>query len=422
MGHLQFTVNAVASEFKVDPSAVVKQLMDRLSATSTSTPAPSKPAKEGKRKASVAVEEEEAPPRWPYLAGCQHMFDRSPKIGVICGASRKEGSIYCSRHVKLTPDGQMDNTPPSSHHLAFVNRAIGQPVHAITGFVLDKLDKKLVIGRYFRDESRVTNRVKLDDEGYHALIPEDAEEIAWWKLKCPPGLVPEPDPEPEPELVMSPSKRAKNTNKEPEPVIVFCDGACPNNGAGATVAGAGVWFGENDPRNLAEKVPGQPTNNRAEMWAAIRALEVLKEEPWVRIVTDSQLLVNSMTAWLPKWIAKDFKGVSNTDLIRRLVELTKDRKVEWQHTPGHAGVLGNERADQLARSACEVARPAQAPVSSQKTATTNVAALKERLKVLNTKGGTKAKAKVGASEPTQPEEPKTKTKIVFTVDDSDDEE
>lgn len=64
--------------------------------------------------------------------------------------------------------------------------------------------------------------------------------------------------------------------------IVYCDGACPGNGQPGAVAGVGVWFGEGDPRyavspftwnrrpylcyrNIAERCPGDQTNNRAEL-------------------------------------------------------------------------------------------------------------------------------------------------------------
>ncbi len=58
-------------------------------------------------------------------------------------------------------------------------------------------------------------------------------------------------------------------------------------------AGIGVYFGPSDPRNLSEKLIGKQTNNRAELTAAIRALEIAFKDPnlqpntIVRLHTDS---------------------------------------------------------------------------------------------------------------------------------------
>lgn len=47
--------------------------------------------------------------------------------------------------------------------------------------------------------------------------------------------------------------------------VVYSDGACKGNGKVGSVAGVGVWWGHNDPRNIAERCPGDQTNNRAEL-------------------------------------------------------------------------------------------------------------------------------------------------------------
>jgi ribonuclease HI len=67
--------------------------------------------------------------------------------------------------------------------------------------------------------------------------------------------------------------------------VVFCDGACKGNGRKGSYAGVGVWWGHGDQRsvllsilaysvrpepsyygrNIAERCPGEQTNNRAEL-------------------------------------------------------------------------------------------------------------------------------------------------------------
>jgi ribonuclease HI len=74
-------------------------------------------------------------------------------------------------------------------------------------------------------------------------------------------------------------------------VVVYTDGACKNNqgGAAAKRAGLGVFFGVSDPRNIAERVPGEQTNNRAELLALVRALEVIPhKQQKVMMKTDSK--------------------------------------------------------------------------------------------------------------------------------------
>lgn len=104
------------------------------------------------------------------------------------------------------------------------------------------------------------------------------------------------------------------------------------------------------------------TNNRAELMAAIKALEAIRPGALVTMVGDSQYVVRGMTEWLPRWRmrswrGKDNKPVVNLDLWLQLVELAeKPAKLEWHWQKGHAGHLHNEEADGLARSEAEELR------------------------------------------------------------------
>ena len=63
---------------------------------------------------------------------------------------------------------------------------------------------------------------------------------------------------------------------------------------------AGVFWGDDDERNLSEPLGGRQTNNRAEIHSAIRAIEQAQEYGLSRleIRTDSKFLVRSMTEWV----------------------------------------------------------------------------------------------------------------------------
>lgn len=69
---------------------------------------------------------------------------------------------------------------------------------------------------------------------------------------------------------------------QPEPGSVYIDGACLSNGGHNPRAGAGVFFGPGDPSNIYKRLPGpDQTSCRAEIYAAILALEATAEPPMV---------------------------------------------------------------------------------------------------------------------------------------------
>lgn len=87
---------------------------------------------------------------------------------------------------------------------------------------------------------------------------------------------------------------------EPQPnaprvITVYTDGACTGNGQRGSKAGYGVFFGEGSPYNVSEPLEGRPTNQRAEMKAALEALSVIRERGLVakrglvQLYTDSKV-------------------------------------------------------------------------------------------------------------------------------------
>lgn len=141
-------------------------------------------------------------------------------------------------------------------------------------------------------------------------------------------------------------------------VEIWTDGACKGNpGPG----GWGAWLrsGAHDK----ELFGGEPhtTNNRMELLAVIEALSALKRRSQVVIHTDSQYVKNGITEWLANWVRRgwrtaDNKPVKNDDLWRRLQQATAQHDVQWRWVRGHAGNLGNERADALANRGVEMVR------------------------------------------------------------------
>jgi ribonuclease HI len=144
----------------------------------------------------------------------------------------------------------------------------------------------------------------------------------------------------------------------PRGLVVYCDGACPNNGQEGARAGIGIFFGHGDARNVSRRLPAsayRQTNQVAELVAAITALEMLRahREPVV-VVTDSMYTVKSVNEWRAGWKRAGWvkkKPLVNLDLLRRLSDLVDGRApgaTHFVHVKGHANDAGNIQADLLA--------------------------------------------------------------------------
>jgi ribonuclease HI len=148
------------------------------------------------------------------------------------------------------------------------------------------------------------------------------------------------------------------TKRRRKSLEVWTDGSCPGNGMATARAGLGVWFGDGDRRNLSERLEGRQTNQRAELMAAIRALEVLEKETLdkndqVTLYSDSQYVVQGITSWILKWRAVKWSArVLNKDLWQRLdrLVLAVPYVLQWKHVSAHSGIVGNEAADRLAKA------------------------------------------------------------------------
>ena len=136
-------------------------------------------------------------------------------------------------------------------------------------------------------------------------------------------------------------------------VECFTDGACRGNpGPG----GWGVVMCYGDHRQTLYGAEAHTTNNRMELMAAIRALEMLTKPVSVDLYTDSIYVRDGITKWIHGWKKNGWKNASkksvkNEDLWRRLEKAAGSHSIRWHWIKGHAGHLHNERADALAREA-----------------------------------------------------------------------
>lgn len=158
--------------------------------------------------------------------------------------------------------------------------------------------------------------------------------------------------------------------KETEKIVeIYTDGACKGN-PGIGGWGALLKYGGHEQEIYGGEL--HTTNNRMELLAVIRALEMLKRRCEVQLHTDSQYVHKGISQWIQSWKIRnwktaDKKPVKNVDLWQVLDQLAQQQDIEWIWVRGHAGHEGNERADALANRGVEkiIAENSNKPLKEQ---------------------------------------------------------
>ena len=142
---------------------------------------------------------------------------------------------------------------------------------------------------------------------------------------------------------------------------VYTDGACSKNGTLTASAGIGIYFGNNDPRNVSEKLLGKQTNNLAELTAIMKTHAIIRKDilsgKKVAIVTDSEYAIKCVSTYGEKCHKQNWKvDIPNKELVKTAYELYKDNSnnVRFIHIRAHTQKMdihsiGNDQADKLAR-------------------------------------------------------------------------
>lgn len=197
--------------------------------------------------------------------------------------------------------------------------------------------------------------IRLADKGLEKAINlvNRPERVEQWLLKLPVGFDTfkfEIDTSIPKEL------HKKNSIHIPEEIF-YIDGACKANGKPNCRASWAVCAEYDRELELSGMVIDNPSNQSAELTAAIKACEEAKRLRYkeITIVTDSKYLFNAATQWIDKWRNNDWKDnkkkpVVHTDLFKALLFAKQDLEIQWIHVKGHGDDLGNIRADLLAKS------------------------------------------------------------------------
>ncbi|XP_023266935.1 ribonuclease H1-like, partial [Seriola lalandi dorsalis] len=98
-------------------------------------------------------------------------------------------------------------------------------------------------------------------------------------------------------------------------------------------------------RNVAERLEGRQTNQRAELQAACKALEQAKELNIKKLVlyTDSKFTINGVTSWVKSWKLNGWRLKSGGQIINKedfvkLDRLNSELEVVWVNINLHRTV------------------------------------------------------------------------------------
>lgn len=140
-------------------------------------------------------------------------------------------------------------------------------------------------------------------------------------------------------------------NNERKNVKLYTDGACSGN-PGPGGYGAILIY-----KGIEKEISGcenNTTNNKMEIMAVIKGLEMIKEPCNVTVYSDSAYVVNSIQmGWIKNWKKNnwkksDNKAVKNVELWERLLSLMEIHNVEFVKVKGHSDNEYNNRCDKLA--------------------------------------------------------------------------
>jgi ribonuclease HI len=134
---------------------------------------------------------------------------------------------------------------------------------------------------------------------------------------------------------------------------LFTDGGCiPNPGPGGWGAVYVV-----DGEVVAEASGHEPatTNNRMELTAILRGIELVPAGEPCTVWSDSNLAVRTVNEWAAGWARRGWKRktgpVENLDLVQPLYEAMRARpELELRWIKAHVGHRWNEYADALANA------------------------------------------------------------------------
>ncbi|KAF6751799.1 hypothetical protein DFP72DRAFT_815935 [Ephemerocybe angulata] len=184
--------------------------------------------------------------------------------------------------------------------------------------------------------------------------------------------------------------RKTNSSHSRRTVVVYTDGSCTNAGYEEAKAGAGVWYGKDDTRNKALRVPSDlpQTNNTAEAAAVLVAIQSSRSRDTLIIRTDSKYVIDAVGGNRRKIEDTDWLGQSNRNILEPIIARIRQRKGRtiFEKVKGHSGDEGNDGADALAAEGAEKATGEELDLSVPRSWKVKGAALGSMTQALLYKG------------------------------------
>ena len=155
--------------------------------------------------------------------------------------------------------------------------------------------------------------------------------------------------------------KMETTSQKQSNLVVYTDGSCTGN-PGDGGFGFVIYKPDGKKKSYSGFVPETTTNNRMELLAIIQTIIKInhgyREYDTIDIYTDSnyvkQGLVDKngvmLNGWIKGWVSKNWKGVKNDDMWRKLHQLlsttSKTFRIHW--VKAHSTNERNNYADMLA--------------------------------------------------------------------------
>lgn len=144
---------------------------------------------------------------------------------------------------------------------------------------------------------------------------------------------------------------------------VYTDGSCYNNGNFNSIAGIGIYFDQNNKKNVSKVLENdfKQTNNSAELSAILEAYKIIKEDlsnKKICIFTDSEYSIKCATSYGEKCEKSNWeKNIPNKELVKQIFNIyNSNDNLMLKHIKAHTNLqdnhsIGNANADKLAYSA-----------------------------------------------------------------------
>ena len=160
----------------------------------------------------------------------------------------------------------------------------------------------------------------------------------------------------------SPALRPPQNPQPNPPLIIYMDGSCLHNSQQNATSGAGIWVAEDHPLNRAIQVPGDTQSNQTgELAAVVVTLQSAPPSSTLKIITDSQYMIQSLTSTLESSENTGWANTPNTPWLKAATYHLRRRSAptQFKWIKGHEGTAGNKEADKLAatgtqKSTCDV--------------------------------------------------------------------